>query len=994
MTDALTILPLLFVAAGAAAAAAMGLPALNRRLSTTAMGWLLAAAPAAAFVALLALAAALAGAPASGAPALTPSIPWMPSLGLRASLYVDHLSVLFGLIVTGIGALVVVYAGYYFKGDRSAWRFFAYLLLFMASMLGVVMAGDIVTLFVFWEGTSVVSYLLVAYKTKDEAARRGAFKALFITGGGGIALLAGLVFVASVAGGSDLPTILSSGDALRSSAWYLPMLALVALGAFTKSAQFPAHIWLPDAMSAPTPASAYLHSATMVKAGIFLMARLYPALGGTEAWFWLLSTFGLITMLTGAYLGLKQNDLKALLAYSTISQLGALMMMIGQETSEAFKALVVGVLAHALYKGALFLVAGIVDHESGTRDLRRLGGLARKMRTTFVVGTVAALSMAGFPPLLGFLGKETLLAAALHPDLPVVSSALFPIIIVVSAALLVAQSGMLIYDTFLGRPRDAEVVAHAHEVPAGMLIGPGVLAALSVFFAVTPALGLDQFLAAAAAAAYGGKVKVSLAIFTGFNTIVLLSAIAIGLGILLFFLRHRARAAQMRVNDNLAPFNGLYRGTLRLLDGLAAQMLRLQSGRLRRYLAIMLIGMAAVLAFFGALRLPAALPDVLPGSESAALRVFALALSVAAAAASIAMRRDLYAVIALSASGLSVAVMMVLEPAPDVALVQVLVDLLTMVILVLAVSRLPFAQRQRASEFTFRQSRPGLLRDALLSAGAGAVVALISLTALAGRPRDSVVTPYYEQNAKPLTGASDIVGAIVVDFRGFDTLIEISVFAMAGLGVYTLLRYAARKHGDDEARDASGAGEPGSAQSGSLHPVSLTTLGIGSPRTSAFVHLLAYLSFPISVIIAITYMMYGHDQPGDGFTAGVILSLSIGFWYVVFGYHETKRRLPWIRPAPLIASGILLAMASAVAAAALTGSFFAPVDFGELIGLPLPRGFHLSTSFVFEVSICLAVLGSAGFILDTMGHPGREDADAESAARAAEIQARAGEKSE
>ena len=312
--------------------------------------------------------------------------------------------------------LVIVYGGYYLKGDPTAWRFQFYMLLFMTAMLGVVMAGDVVALFVFWELTSITSFLIIAYKTKDEAARRGAFRALFITGGGGIAMLAGLLFMSTVAGSTEYTTILNSRAALTQYQYYPVILVLIAFGAFTKSAQFPAHIWLPGAMSAPTPASAYLHSATMVNAGIYLMARLHPALGGTEWWFWLLGIFGLLTMLTGAYVGVKQNDLKALLAYSTIAQLGVLMLLIAQDLPEAFKAMVVGVLAHALYKSALFMVAGIVDHEAGTRDLRRLGGLRKAMPAVFGVAALAGLSMAGLPPMLGFLAKETLLGAAVLPD--------------------------------------------------------------------------------------------------------------------------------------------------------------------------------------------------------------------------------------------------------------------------------------------------------------------------------------------------------------------------------------------------------------------------------------------------------------------------------------------------------------------------------------------------------------------------------------------------
>ena len=852
------------------------------------------------------------------------------------------------------------------KRDNHA-RFLTYLLLFMASMLGVVMAGDVVTLFIFWEATSITSFLLVAYKTKDEEARRGGFQALFITGGGGIALLAGLLMVATVSGDTSFATILSSGDALRNSPIYPVMLLLVAFGAFTKSAQFPAHIWLPRAMTAPTPASAYLHSATMVKAGIFLMARMNPSLGGTDLWFFLLTGFGMMTMLTGAYLGLKQNDLKALLAYSTISQLGVMMAMIGQDIEQAFKALVIGVLAHALYKSALFMVAGIVDHATGTRDLRRLGGLRKAMPASFVVAAVAGLSMAGLPPLFGFLAKETLLAATLHPSLPPIAGDLMSVAAVAAGALLLAQAGLLVWDTFLGKPRDPSI--HAHEAPWGMLLAPAIPAALSLFLGLAPEpQQLANFLAKAAADAYDGKVKVSLALWTGLNAPLVLSIIAISFGLLIFAFRGRVRAAMQRTGDRWG-FQQLYQGALAGIDWLAAGATRLQGGKLRTYLAIMLGSMLLLLAAATALgRAPLwsgdflfRLPALDFAGELAILRGLAIVIVLGSAIATIALQRDFAAIIALSATGLGMALFMVLEPAPDVALVQVVVDILSTVILVLAITRLPRIQRHRANALTFAQSRgrrSGVARDALLALGAGVAVALVTLIALVSRPRASLVTPYYEANAKTLTGAKDIVGAIVVDFRGFDTLIEITVFALAGLGVYTLLRYASQAAGD-----AVSTPPPARVKI-------LATLGIGGQPTSAFVHALAYAVLPLAMVIGVTHMMYGHNQPGDGFTAGVIISLGIAFWYVVFGYANTKQRLPWLKPRQLIGAGLLLAIAQACLAALVNGSFFSPVDFGAMVGLPLPEGFTLSTSFLFEVSICLAVLGSASLMLDTLGHPG------------------------
>ena len=958
--------PMLIILAGVLGAAAAGAPGLNRRLTVVRLARLLALAPLSAFGWLLWAVVVL-----GSGPALVWRIDWLPSLGLGLGFYFDHLSALFALLVTGIGTLVVLYTGYYFKSEErpwGEWRFLTYLLLFMMAMLGLVLAGDVITLLVFWEGTSVTSFLLIAYKSKDEAARRGAFKSLFITGGGGIALLIGLLLLSYVAGSSDLITILASGDTVRESVLYPAMLGLIALGAFTKSAQTPFHIWLPDAMSAPTPASAYLHSATMVKAGVYLLARLNPALGFTDLWFWLLSLFGLATMLTGAYLGLKQNDLKALLAYSTISQLGVLVVLIGQDTEIAFKALVIGVVAHALYKSALFLVVGSVDHEAGSRDLRRLGGLARVMPFSFIVGLVAALSMAGLPPLFGFLAKETLLATITHPTVPPAVDLIFPVATVVAGAFVLAQAGMLIWDTFLGKPRDPAI--HAHDPPWAMVLAPALPALLSLAVGALPEPeGLARFLADAAAEVYGGKVKVSLALWTGITVPLLLSVIAVSLGLGLFLARRRVRALQMRVDERWS-FNILYAGLFSLLDRASALATRMQSGKLRAYLTVILLGVVALVAGSGGLSNWESLAVLsLPGldftGEVAVLRVFALLVIVAAAAATIVLRRDFSAIVALGASGLAIAVLMVLEPAPDVALVQVVVDILTVVVLLLVLTRLPREQRRRADmlimrESDSRQGRLNLARNALVATVSGALVAFVTLIALTSRPRLSAVTPYYEGSAKALTGAKDIVGAIIVDFRALDTLIEIVVFSLAGLGVYTLLRYAAIKSGQKAERISP--------------PITshLPTLGIGGRETSPFVHALAYVSLPLSMVIAVVHMMYGHDQPGDGFTAGVTVSLALGFWYVVFGYHEVRRRLTWLRPAPLIGGGVLLVVISGVAAALLTGSFLGHVDFGGRLGLPLPQGFDLSTSFLFEVAICLTVLGSASYLLDTLGHPGEE----------------------
>jgi multicomponent K+:H+ antiporter subunit A len=412
----------------------------------------------------------------------------------------------------------------------------------------------------------------------------------------------------------------------------------------------------------------------------------------------------------------------------------------------------------------------------------------------------------------------------------------------------------------------------------------------------------------------------------------------------------------------------LYDGALTGIDRLAWLATRVQNGKLRLYLVIMLLSASVMVVLIGRPELPA-IRMISEGTQQPALtilRIFTLVVISISAIASVLLRRDLFAILALTTSGLSVAVLMLLEPAPDLALVQVVVESLTLVILVLALTRLPREQRARAFEFTFRQSYLGLARDFVIAAISGAIMFVIVLTALTTRPRQSQLTPFFEQNAKPLTSANDIVGAIIVDFRAFDTLIEIAVFAVAGLAIYTLLRYASYKAGD---RDAP---QP-------IRDQWMRFLrGIASPRTSPFVQGLARLLLPLTLVLAAIHVLYGHDQPGDGFTAGVIVSLGVASWYVSFGYEETKRRLPWLNPAGFIGAGLLLTLGSAVSAAVINGSFFSPVDFGKRLGIAfLPAGVYFSTATLFELAICLTVAGSAVLMLDTLGHP--KDADAESA---------------
>ena len=523
---------------------------------------------------------------------------------------------------------------------------------------------------------------------------------------------------------------------------------------------------------------------------------------------------------------------------------------------------------------------------------------------------------------------------------------------------MLAQAGLLISGTFFGQPKEA--TAKAHEAPRLMLLAPAVpaLLSLAIGLLLEPDF-LASLLAKGAEAAYGDKVKVSLALWTGLNVPLLLSAVAISLGSVLFVSRQRVRAWQQAFAPRLdinRGFAAFFRGVDRLADGAT----RLQNGRLRLYLATILLGMVGLVFLFSQAQFSQIYSTVLTydyrwTSELAFLRLVAIVVAVGAAVASVLLKRDFAAIVALGASGLSIAVLMVLEPAPDVALVQIVVDILSVVILVLALRLLPRQQRHEALQLNIEVGKGIRLRNGLVAAASGLVVTMISLVALTSRERPSVVSPFYLENAKPLAAAKDVVGAIIVDFRALDTLIEIAVFSMAGLGMFTLLRQATRALGDT-------VGEA------KQFPINLYTFGIYGTRTSVFIQALARISLPLAIVIGTTHMMYGHDQPGDGFTAGVIIGLAVAFAYVVFGYAETRQRYKWLS-APLLASGILLILISGISGWVVNGYFLSPVDYGAMLNLPLPTGFYFSSAFLFELAICLSVLGSVFLMLNTLGHP-------------------------
>ncbi|MCX7708131.1 MAG: proton-conducting transporter membrane subunit [Anaerolineae bacterium] len=765
------------------------------------------------------------------------SYPWVPELGINLSFYVDGLSLLFALLISGIGALVVIYAGGYLAGKPQLGRFYAIVLMFMASMLGLVLANNVITLFVFWELTSLASYLLIGLEHERERARAAALQALLVTGGGGLALLAGLVLLAQVGGSLELATLLSNGDAIREHAFYLPILLLILLGAFTKSAQTPFHFWLPNAMEAPTPVSAYLHSATMVKAGVYLLARLSPVLGGTEAWHYLVTAAGMVTMLLGALLALAQTDLKRILAYSTVSTLGALVLLLGLDTTLSVKAAMLFLLVHALYKGALFLVAGAVDHEAGTRDVRQLGGLARAMPITATAAVLAALSMACLPPMLGFIHKELRYEAKLQAPR---AAGLVTAAGVAANVLLVAVAGIVGLRPFFARRR--ETPKKPHEAPLAMWLGPAVLAGLGLLNGLFPDAIPSALVSAAASATRAQVTEIELALWHGISPVFALSVLTVAAGVAIYaghslllrgdgirpedghpgavedsvpgqapasgpvgrrslepkalsglrwFVRGRVLAsrfagwiiAALRRLGRWGP-GAVYELALRGLNGVArAQTALLQSGYLRFYLITIIATTVGLVGY--ALARGASL--AWPAGPTAEIRFYEALIGLlilAATLLSVLSSSRLTVVAALGAVGYGVALIYTFFGAPDLAMTQFAIETLTVFLFVLVLYRLP--------RFAYLSSRAARLRDAVIALAAGGLMTALVL-AVTSLPMQSRLSPFFAENAVPLARGRNIDNVILVDFRGLDTLGEITVLAVAAIGVYALLKLRLEK---------------------------------------------------------------------------------------------------------------------------------------------------------------------------------------------------------
>ncbi|MRG92149.1 putative monovalent cation/H+ antiporter subunit A [Polyangium spumosum] len=703
------------------------------------------------------------------------SLPWIPSLGVELAFSLDGLSLVFLALICGIGALIFIYASKYLQSDRRLGRFYAYLLLFTGSMAGLVLADDVFVLFVCWELTSVSSYLLIAWDHERPEARKAALTALLVTGVGGLAMLAGFVLLVLSTG----ETLISrfSGEAVRESPLYLPILILVLAGAFTKSAQFPFSFWLPRAMEAPTPVSAYLHSATMVKAGVYLLARLHPTLGGTREWFLVVTLVGAATMVVGAVLAVTQKDLKRILAQSTVSVLGLLTMLLGIGTRAAISAAVVYLIAHSLYKGALFMTAGTLDHETGTRDVTRLRGLARRMPVTATAAVLAAISSAGAPPLFGFLGKELFYEAVFaSPSM----RALLGVAAVLSSVLLVVVSVLVAYRPFFGGSPSAPRIPH--EAPPSMWLGPSVLAAASLVFGLAPQW-LGDLPGAAATAILGRPAPLELHLWHGFSPVLGASAATLLAGVVLFRVLSGREERLFDASTRLGAwgparvYDAAFAGLMRFA---AWQTRRLQTGHLRHYLLVTVLTTVVLVGAPLLRSLPLSIS--LRGVELPEL-VLAVVILGAAAMTTRTLSR-LAVVAALGAIGVSVMLIYVIFSALDLALTQIMVEALTVVIFVLVLHHLP--------RFVNRSPARVWIPDAIVSVIFGATVALLILMSSTLYP-DPTLSEYFVAKGYPEAHGRNIVNVILVDFRAMDTLGEATVLCVAGIGVYALLQVGRRR---------------------------------------------------------------------------------------------------------------------------------------------------------------------------------------------------------
>jgi multicomponent Na+:H+ antiporter subunit A len=839
-------------------------------------------------------------------------IAWASSLGLSLSFNVDGLGLLFALLITAIGTLVVLYASEYLDGHPHAGRFYAWLLAFMGAMLGISLSDNILTLFVFWELTGFTSFMLIGFEHERSEARSAALQALIVTGAGGLALLAAGVLLNHVSGTTSLAAMAAQGASITAHPLYAAIAVLVLLAAFTKSAQVPFHFWLPNAMAAPTPVSAYLHSATMVKAGVYLIARMTPVLGATMIWTTAVTVAGGLTMIVGAYRSVQETDLKRILAYSTLSALGVLTMLLGVGTREAVTAAVVYLLAHACYKGALFMVAGAIDHETGTRDVTTLAGLRRMMPMTAVAGVAAALSMVGVPLLFGFVAKDAAYEALVHGG----GWARWLLALTVIASMLLGVAGLLAgVLPFVGTSTREKI----HEPAWPLWLPPLTLAVCGVVAGLMPWV-LNAPVSAAVSTILHSSTTTSMAVWHGVGPVLMLSALTLA-GVAAGY-RWRE---QIRTRVWL-PSHGteaVYHGAFSALDGLSRVIgPPLHSASLRWYvmvivLATMVVGGTALLSG--------------PGLGAPALHtsirlheLLVVAVIMAGAIGATLAKSTMAAVLSLGVVGYGVAVAFLLYGAPDLAMTQFSVETLTVLIYVMVFRH--FRNLGTLSPPAVRT------RDALIATGMGLFIAalVLSVSSMETAPR---LREYFAEFAPTLAHGRNIVNVILVDFRAFDTMAEITVLATAAIGVRALLRMAVVDH----TRYQTPAGETG---------------------TSPIFRTAARVLMPLLLLFAVFLLLRGHNEPGGGFIAGLVAASAFALYLIAYGVERARRALV-VTPINILGTGLLVAVLSGVPAVLQGQPFLTAQWMMGAVPLGTPLLFDFGVFLVVAAVVLMMLFGLA-----------------------------------
>ncbi|MBW4080886.1 Na+/H+ antiporter subunit A [Paenibacillus sp. S150] len=931
---------------------------LRGRMRKLHRGWLVLAAPLVLFIYFLSRIPVIKGGESG-----YETVSWIPSLGIDLVFHLDGLSLLFALLITGMGTLVIIYSIFYLdKRKEELTPFYVYLLLFMGAMLGAVLSDNLMVLYGFWEMTSVSSFLLIAYWHRRQKSRYGALKSMLITVFGGLAMFAGFLMLYVMTGTFSIREIWSQAGDISGHSLFIPSLLLVLLGAFTKSAQFPFHIWLPDAMEAPTPVSAYLHSATMVKAGLYLVARFSPVFAGQHEWFWIVSGVGLITLIYGSIQAMKQTDLKALLAYSTISQLGLIMGLLGMGSAASFytgeeavfftaatTAALFHLINHAIFKGSLFMVVGIVDHETNTRDLRKLGGLVSLMPVTFTVAMIGSFSMAGLPPFAGFLSKEMFFTAVLNIrelDILNIQSffTIFPVLAWIASVFTFTYSMIMVFHTFFGKYQPEKLDKKPHEASFGLLLPPVLLALLAVVIGLFPNMLSKTLIVPGMSAihpqlAASSPFYVNIYFWHGFTTEIWMTLGVVILGIIVYRLYGRLSLVDKEWGGGYT-LNQVYDGSIRLVERSSRSLTGLyMTGSMRHYL--MYIFTLLIVAVGGSMLYTEGI--TFGQGEYAPISFFEVVAVLVMLAGALAIpfaKSRISAILLTGMVGYMVTLLFILFRAPDLALTQMIVEVVSVTLFLLCFRHLPRLTREKVK---FRLKLPKLI----ISIGFGVIMMLVALAALGSSPFESI-SSYYVENSYTLGGGKNIVNVLLVDFRGFDTMFEITVLGLVSLAIYSMIKLQLEPDS-----------KPALVKSG---------LDGNKPRFARSNDVLLQSVAKVAFVIIITFSLYlffaGHNNPGGGFIGALMAAAALVLLSIAFGAEFVEKVLP-VDYRKLIAAGISIAFLTGA------GSFVFDVPFlTQAFGyfeLPIMGKTELTTAMLFDLGVYLSVIGVTMNIIFTIG---------------------------